>query len=139
MVDLHDYPDGIRIIVRCERPHPGAQLSLFDLDKGLRYQVFLTDTPTAKAPRGAWRSATARMPASGTHPLRPEHRLRPTPFPPPPDQHRLARLALTALDLLARTASCYWRVSWAPPNPRSSATGCCTRPPASPAAVAGST
>lgn len=26
-------------------PHPGAQLSLFDQDEGLRHQVFLTDTP----------------------------------------------------------------------------------------------
>ncbi|MBX9399644.1 IS1380 family transposase, partial [Streptomyces sp. TRM72054] len=45
MVDLADYPDGTRIIVRRERPHPGAQLSLFDLDEGMRHQVFLTDTP----------------------------------------------------------------------------------------------
>lgn len=40
-------PDGTRIIVRRERPHPGAQLSLFDQDEGLRHQVFLTDTPIA--------------------------------------------------------------------------------------------
>ncbi|NEW72679.1 transposase [Streptomyces rhizosphaericus] len=45
MVDLTGYPDGTRIIVRRERPHPDAQLSLFDLDEGLRHQVFLTDTP----------------------------------------------------------------------------------------------
>ncbi|MFF3518963.1 IS1380 family transposase [Streptomyces sp. NPDC002573] len=45
MVDLADHPDGTRIIVRRERPHPGAQLSLFDLDEGMRHQVFLTDTP----------------------------------------------------------------------------------------------
>ncbi|MGX1480358.1 UNVERIFIED_CONTAM: hypothetical protein RKD50_009166 [Streptomyces canus] len=44
-VDLADHPDGTRIIVRRERPHPGAQLSLFDLDEGMRHQVFLTDTP----------------------------------------------------------------------------------------------
>jgi len=31
--------------VRRERPHPGAQLSLFDQDEGMRHQVFLTDTP----------------------------------------------------------------------------------------------
>ena len=45
MVDLTGYPAGTRIIVRRERPHPGAQLSLFDHDEGLRHQVFLTDTP----------------------------------------------------------------------------------------------
>ncbi|OIJ87351.1 IS1380 family transposase [Streptomyces colonosanans] len=45
MVDLASYPAGTRIIVRRERPHPGAQLSLFDQDEGLRHQVFLTDTP----------------------------------------------------------------------------------------------
>ncbi|MFH8738618.1 IS1380 family transposase [Streptomyces sp. NPDC017964] len=45
MVDLAGYPAGTRIIVRRERPHPGAQLSLFDQDEGLRHQVFLTDTP----------------------------------------------------------------------------------------------
>ncbi|MFD9607331.1 IS1380 family transposase [Streptomyces sp. NPDC059970] len=45
MVDLTGYPAGTRTIVRRERPHPGAQLSLFDRDEGLRHQVFLTDTP----------------------------------------------------------------------------------------------
>ncbi|MFJ1550005.1 IS1380 family transposase [Streptomyces sp. NPDC088246] len=45
VVDLTGYPAGTRTIVRRERPHPGAQLSLFDRDEGLRHQVFLTDTP----------------------------------------------------------------------------------------------
>jgi Transposase DDE domain group 1 len=31
--------------VRRERPHPGAQLSLFDTIEGLRHQAFITDTP----------------------------------------------------------------------------------------------
>jgi hypothetical protein len=39
------WPAGIRVIVRRERPHPGAQLSLFDHEHGLRYQAFGTDTP----------------------------------------------------------------------------------------------
>ncbi|WP_030590748.1 MULTISPECIES: hypothetical protein [Streptomyces] len=44
MADLTGYPaGGTRIIVRRERPHPGAQLSLFDQDEGPRHQVFLTD------------------------------------------------------------------------------------------------
>ncbi|WP_060954453.1 IS1380 family transposase [Streptomyces hygroscopicus] len=45
LVDLPGLPAGTRILVRRERPHPGAQLSLFDLDEGMRHQVFLTDTP----------------------------------------------------------------------------------------------
>lgn len=39
------WPDRMRVIVRRERPHPGAQLSLFDQRDGLRYQAFATDTP----------------------------------------------------------------------------------------------
>ncbi|WP_405576098.1 IS1380 family transposase [Streptomyces sp. NBC_01167] len=45
MLDLAGYPTGTRVIVRRERPHPGAQLSLFDQDEALRHQVFLTDAP----------------------------------------------------------------------------------------------
>jgi hypothetical protein len=40
-----NYPEGTRFIVRRERPHPGAQLSLFDTIEGLRHQVVATDTP----------------------------------------------------------------------------------------------
>ncbi|GAA3813614.1 transposase [Streptomyces chiangmaiensis] len=43
-------PAGTRIIVRRERPHPGAQLFLFDLDEGVRHQVFLTDTLYGQGP-----------------------------------------------------------------------------------------
>lgn len=45
MVDLTGCPVGTRITVRRERPHPGAQLSLFDHDEGVRQPAFLTDTP----------------------------------------------------------------------------------------------
>jgi hypothetical protein len=45
LVDLAAYPEGTRIIVRREVPHPGAQLSLFDTIEGMRHQVFITDTP----------------------------------------------------------------------------------------------
>jgi hypothetical protein len=40
-----NYPDGTRFITRREKPHPGAQLSLFDTIEGLRHQVMATDTP----------------------------------------------------------------------------------------------
>ncbi|WP_405061457.1 IS1380 family transposase [Kribbella sp. NBC_01505] len=42
------WPDRMRVIVRRERPHPGAQLSLFDQRDGLRYQAFATDTPAGQ-------------------------------------------------------------------------------------------
>jgi hypothetical protein len=38
------WPAGMRVIVRRERPHPGAQLSLFEHRDGWRYQAFATDT-----------------------------------------------------------------------------------------------
>jgi Transposase DDE domain group 1 len=42
---LANYPQGTRFVVRRERPHPGAQLSLFDSIEGMRHQVMATDTP----------------------------------------------------------------------------------------------
>jgi Transposase DDE domain group 1 len=42
---LTPLPAGTRLIVRRERPHPGAQLDLFDTIEGLRHQVVATDTP----------------------------------------------------------------------------------------------
>ncbi|MBF4160056.1 IS1380 family transposase, partial [Nocardioides acrostichi] len=41
---LAQWPDGMRVIVRRERPHPGAQLSLFEERDGWRYQAFVTNT-----------------------------------------------------------------------------------------------
>lgn len=41
-VDLSGWPAGTRLIVRKERPHPGAQLRFTDVD-GHRYQCFITD------------------------------------------------------------------------------------------------
>ena len=38
------WPVGMRVIVRRERPHPGAQLSLFEESDGWRYQAFATNT-----------------------------------------------------------------------------------------------
>ena len=41
-VDLCSWPERSRVIVRRERPHPGAQLSFTDHD-GYRFQAILTD------------------------------------------------------------------------------------------------
>ncbi|WP_068982496.1 IS1380 family transposase, partial [Tsukamurella pseudospumae] len=43
MVDLTTWPAGMRLIVRAERPHPGAQLTFTDRD-GLRLTAFVTNS-----------------------------------------------------------------------------------------------
>ena len=45
-LDLTSWPAGSRVIVRRERPHPGAQLSFTDHD-GHRFQAILTDQTDA--------------------------------------------------------------------------------------------
>ena len=47
MVDLSSWPERSRLIVRRERPHPGAQLSFTDHD-GYRFQAILTDQDDAE-------------------------------------------------------------------------------------------
>jgi hypothetical protein len=42
-LDLSAWPVGARVIVRRERPHPGAQLRFTDI-KGHRFTAFITDT-----------------------------------------------------------------------------------------------
>ena len=41
-VNLDNWPEGSRLIVRRERPHPGAQFQIFD-SHGYRHTCFLTD------------------------------------------------------------------------------------------------
>jgi hypothetical protein len=53
------FPEGTRFLVRRERPHPGAQLDLFDTIEGMRHQLTATDTPAGSAPL-AWRDARHR-------------------------------------------------------------------------------
>jgi hypothetical protein len=44
LVDLSSWPTGTRLVLRKERPHPGAQLRFTDAD-GMRVTAFITDTP----------------------------------------------------------------------------------------------
>lgn len=44
LVNLASWPAGTRLILRKERPHPGAQLRFTDAD-GMRVTAFITDTP----------------------------------------------------------------------------------------------
>ena len=48
---LIGYPQGIRVIVRRERPHPGAQLDAFEEADGWRYTAFATDTRVGQLAR----------------------------------------------------------------------------------------
>ena len=43
LIDFANWPEHTRVIARRERPHPGAQLSLFDQHEGFRHQIFITD------------------------------------------------------------------------------------------------
>ena len=42
-LDLAGWPQGTRLIVRRERPHSGAQLSVLDCETGYRHAAFITD------------------------------------------------------------------------------------------------
>jgi len=50
-VNLDAWPEGTRLIVRRERPHPGAQLSLFDTIEGFRHTAFITNQRGADVTR----------------------------------------------------------------------------------------
>lgn len=49
MIDLGSWPAGSRLILRKERPHPGAQLTFTDVD-GMRVTALLTNTPAGIVP-----------------------------------------------------------------------------------------
>jgi Transposase DDE domain group 1 len=49
LLNLSGWPDGMRVIVRKERPHPGAQLRITDAD-GLRVTAFATTSRRGQLP-----------------------------------------------------------------------------------------
>ncbi|HEY6633178.1 MAG TPA: IS1380 family transposase [Rhizobiaceae bacterium] len=59
-LDLTAWPESSRVIVRRERPHPGAQLSFTDCD-GHRFQAILTDQPGEPAKLERAHRARARV------------------------------------------------------------------------------
>ena len=48
LLNLVKWPSGMRVIVRREKPHPGAGLTLFEQADGWRYQAFVTNTRTGQ-------------------------------------------------------------------------------------------
>ena len=55
------WPATMRLFARRERPHPGAQLSLFEAEDGWRYSLWVTNLPTSL--RG-WRANPAYIDAA---------------------------------------------------------------------------
>jgi hypothetical protein len=49
LLDLSGWPEGMRVIARKERPHPGAQLRITDAD-GMRVTAFATNTRRGQLP-----------------------------------------------------------------------------------------
>ena len=72
------WPAGMRVIVRRERPHPGAQLSLFEERDGWRYQAFVTNTTLGQL---AFLEARAPGPCPGRGPDPARQGRRPGPVP----------------------------------------------------------
>ena len=44
LIPLAEWPEDTRLLMRRERPHPGAQLTLFDTAEGFRHTCFITNT-----------------------------------------------------------------------------------------------
>jgi DDE family transposase len=58
---LDGWPDAMRVFARRERPHPGAQLTLFEAEDGWRYSLWVTNLPATL--RG-WRAGPAYIDAA---------------------------------------------------------------------------
>ncbi len=58
---LAGWPASMRVFARRERPHPGAQLTLFETEDGWRYSLWVTNLPE-RAP--GWRGQSAYIDAA---------------------------------------------------------------------------
>jgi Transposase DDE domain group 1 len=55
------WPASMRVFARRERPHPGAQLTLFEAEDGWRYSLWVTNLPERT---GGWRGQPAYIDAA---------------------------------------------------------------------------
>ncbi|MEL7088100.1 MAG: IS1380 family transposase [Planctomycetota bacterium] len=101
LTHLVDTPGRARMIVRRERPHPGAQLNLFDDINGWRHQVFITNSAGKPAglerrhrQRGTAEAVIRDLKATGANNL---------PFSGVVANQAWLLAAMSALDLLAWT------------------------------------
>jgi len=133
---LTGYPAGMRVIVRRERPHPGAQLDAFEEADGWRYTGFATDAPFGQL---------AHLDARHRGHARVEDRIRCAKdtgldhFPSRAFAINAAWLTVVmlAVDLIAWTQHLLLPVTSPGRNRRRCATACSMSPPASPADNAG--
>ena len=90
------------MIVRRERPHPGAQLTLIEQRDGWRYTALATDTRVGQLalPR---RPPPRPRPRRGPHPLRQRHRPGPLPVRASRSTPAWLTAVMIAVDLLAWT------------------------------------
>jgi hypothetical protein len=97
-----DYPAGMRVIARRERPHPGAQLDLIEERDGWRYTCLATDTGAGQL---AWLDARHRAHARVEDRIRTGKDTGLSRFPSKLFAINAAWLActLTAIDLIAWT------------------------------------
>ena len=141
LVDMSRWPAGTRLILRKERPHPGAQLTVHRLRRAARHRVHHRHRHRCR-PRSTRRAGTApppTRPRGGPHPPGQGHRPAQPALSPRrgerglagnhPGRNRSGGLGET--DRLHRAS----RSGHAARSTRS-ATGSCTSPPASPAAPA---
>jgi hypothetical protein len=67
---LAGWPASMRVFARRERPHPGAQLTLFEAEDGWRYTLWASNrSPGCEAGEPSWATSTPRtgsMPGSRT-------------------------------------------------------------------------
>ena len=70
LLDLSSWPKGMRVIVRKERPHPGAQLRITDADghrvTAFRPTRFAASWPTSNYDTGAGRAVRTASAARKT-------------------------------------------------------------------------
>jgi hypothetical protein len=129
-VNLDAWPTGTRLIVRRERPHPGAQLSLFDTVDGFRHTACITNTAgydiaaleLRQRQRARAENVIRDAKATGLANL---------PFDDIVNNDVWMQLCFTANDLLAWANRSAAPDNSAAPHPRPSATDCSTSPHAS--------
>jgi hypothetical protein len=125
-IDLSAWPEGSRLICRSERPHPGAQFTIFD-EHGYRYTCFLTDqegNDTAELElRHRGRARVEDSIGAGK-----DTGIRDLPHHAFEHNQTWLETSLIAQDLLCWKKPICLHGESLPPNPSAYVIGCCTPP-----------